>query len=69
MRYCTICGQEHDSSACPPKQTYYLDPQPSVKTGWKCPVCGLGNAPAALKCGHCKPTEITITDIPGVTTG
>ena len=22
-------------------------------TGWKCPVCGKGNAPFALTCGHC----------------
>ncbi len=22
--------------------------------GWICPACGKGNAPFALKCGHCK---------------
>lgn len=24
-----------------------------ARIGWKCPVCGTGNAPFALKCGHC----------------
>ena len=24
-----------------------------TQTGWKCPVCGKGNAPLAQKCGHC----------------
>jgi len=26
-------------------------------TGWQCPVCGCGNAPFAMKCGHCVPKE------------
>ena len=25
--------------------------------GWKCPVCGKGNSPFALKCGHCPNIE------------
>lgn len=24
-----------------------------MQTGWECPVCHKGNAPFALKCGHC----------------
>lgn len=26
--------------------------------GWKCPVCGCGNAPAALTCGRCVPKDL-----------
>jgi len=29
------------------------EPEPLI--GWKCPVCGLGNAPFTDKCQHCKP--------------
>ena len=25
-----------------------------MKEGWKCPVCEKGNAPFAIKCGHCE---------------
>lgn len=25
-----------------------------AKAGWICPVCGRGNAPFALRCGHCR---------------
>ena len=26
---------------------------PLTPTGWRCPVCNKGNAPAAMTCGHC----------------
>ena len=36
------------------------------KIGWICPVCGLGNAPMALKCYHCP--QITYTNKDALTT-
>ena len=29
----------------------------TMNIGWQCPVCGCGNAPFAMKCGHCVPEK------------
>lgn len=26
---------------------------PKINEGWRCPVCGKGNAPFAFRCQHC----------------
>ena len=31
-----------------------------VQYGWKCPTCGLGNGPMALKCYHCPIEKFTV---------
>ncbi len=28
-----------------------------MNEGWICPVCGKGNAPFSMKCGHCADTK------------
>ena len=56
--YCNICGQQHDTTAWPPPK------QEKPPVGWICPVCGLGNAPQALKCGHCKPQSVPFEKSP-----
>jgi|GEM_PF-3850346 len=48
--YCNVCGKMHNSSACP-SPSHYID---EIPIGWKCPVCGFGNAPNSLICGHCE---------------
>ncbi len=35
-----------------PAPPYKFTPNPSHE-GWTCPVCKMGNAPFAMKCGHC----------------
>lgn len=63
-----ICGEPN----CPNRTTaqtwpcplcrsggQWVQTYPPKPTGWRCPVCGKGNAPHADKCGHCadrKPT-------------
>jgi len=48
--------REEDGSAIP-KPVYVPETEAdefrSVRTGWECPVCHKGNAPFAIKCGHC----------------
>ena len=34
-------------------------PTNPMQVGWKCPVCGLGNAPFATSCGHCRRSGVT----------
>jgi predicted RNA-binding Zn-ribbon protein involved in translation (DUF1610 family) len=29
-------------------------PTPPMQVGWRCPVCGLGNAPWIPYCAHCR---------------
>ncbi len=53
MMFCTICGQHHDTTACPTsveKAAATL----GQGTGWECPVCHKGNAPWDGKGGHCE---------------
>lgn len=45
--YCHQCGKIVESSG----HTCEI-PQP-IPVGWKCPVCGHGNAPWASYCYHC----------------
>ena len=49
------CGSAAGCPICMPKN--YPSPieiYPTPQQGWQCPVCHKGNAPFALKCGHCK---------------
>ena len=58
VRACTTCGgAHHEWEICPGL------PSP---TGWRCPVCQKGNAPHAIKCGHC--ADATTYSPPGVYT-
>jgi len=45
--YCQYCGKIVESSGHTCET-----PQP-VPVGWKCPVCGYGNAPWASSCDNC----------------
>lgn len=54
-----VCGRApclFPNCDCAPKLE--LVRERSTKTGWRCPVCGCGNAPFAMKCGHCVPSIV-----------
>jgi hypothetical protein len=66
---CMVCGNCHDldMSACPTGGDTQTLPSPkSGAVGWACPVCGMGNAPFAMKCGHCRPDPQHYVTINGI---
>lgn len=45
--YCQSCGKIVEGSG------HQCNTPQAIPVGWKCPVCGKGNAPWAVACHHC----------------
>ena len=60
MNFCTMCGQEHDTTGCLPRvinaANFTTPPQ-----GWECPKCHAVMAPLQPSCIHCTSISPTLS--------
>ena len=61
MYLCTICGQSHDTTACPTPVINVPNFITTPQQGWECPKCHAVMGPFQPSCIHCIPVVVTLS--------